>query len=173
MNAEYSGGDFQRGAQAMREMLARFVEQGGDAVTAASIRANWHPGWDEDPGPPPDVIGTWEALECPEGEALYSEWRASVAGDDDHRPDLSPQGLSSTARMLERWALPMLPANRHGQVPFLRGLIESAIRDLRGVAIRDGGFLGPHIAQRIEAGTAETEGLGSREPGPAQQDAPQ
>jgi len=28
-------------------------------------------------------------------------------------------------------------------------------------------------AQGIEAGTAETEGLGSREPGPAQQDAPQ
>jgi hypothetical protein len=25
-------------AQAMREMLARFVEQGGDATTAASIR---------------------------------------------------------------------------------------------------------------------------------------
>jgi hypothetical protein len=37
-------------ARAMREMLARFVEQGGDATTAASIRANWHPGWGEDPG---------------------------------------------------------------------------------------------------------------------------
>ena len=37
-------------AQAMREMLARFVEQGGDATTAASIRANWIPGWGKDPG---------------------------------------------------------------------------------------------------------------------------
>lgn len=38
--------------QHCREMLARFVEQGGDAVTAASIRANWNPSWGEDPGPP-------------------------------------------------------------------------------------------------------------------------
>lgn len=42
---------FVDGAQACREMLARFVEQGGDAATAASIRANWHPGWGNDPGP--------------------------------------------------------------------------------------------------------------------------
>lgn len=41
---------FIRGAQACREMLARFVEQGGDAVTAQSIRANWHPDWNIDPG---------------------------------------------------------------------------------------------------------------------------
>ncbi len=41
---------FVGGAQAAREMLARFVEQGGDATTAASIRANWHPGWGPDPG---------------------------------------------------------------------------------------------------------------------------
>lgn len=139
---EYAGEDFQRGAQAMREMLARFVEQGGDATTAASLRANWHPGWNDDPGPPPAVIDTWEAPECPEGEALYAEWSKSVAEDEDHKPDLSPQGLSATARMLEQWAIPMLPANRHGQIPFLRGMIECAIRDLRLVAIRDGGFIG-------------------------------
>jgi hypothetical protein len=41
---------FRAGAQAAREMMARFVEQGGDAVTAASIRANWHPGWGKNPG---------------------------------------------------------------------------------------------------------------------------
>ena len=46
---------FVLGAQAAREMIARFVEQGGDAVTAASIRANWHPGWGKDPGKPDDV----------------------------------------------------------------------------------------------------------------------
>lgn len=46
---------FVEGAQAMREMLARFVEQGGDYVTAASIRANWHPGWGKDPGRPEKV----------------------------------------------------------------------------------------------------------------------
>lgn len=39
------------GARAMREMLARFVEQGGDAITAASIRANWVLSWGPDPGP--------------------------------------------------------------------------------------------------------------------------
>lgn len=41
---------FRYGAQACREMMARFVEQGGDTTTAASIRANWHPGWGNDPG---------------------------------------------------------------------------------------------------------------------------
>ena len=41
---------FIAGLQAMREMLARFVEQGGDATTAASIRANWNPSWGKDPG---------------------------------------------------------------------------------------------------------------------------
>jgi hypothetical protein len=46
---------FRRGAQACREMLARFVEQGGDTVTANSIRANWNPAWGTDPGAPEDV----------------------------------------------------------------------------------------------------------------------
>lgn len=41
---------FVLGAQAAREMLARFVEQGGDAVIANSIRLNWNPRWGKDPG---------------------------------------------------------------------------------------------------------------------------
>ena len=54
---------FIAGAQAMREMLARFVEQGGDHITAASLRANWVPSWGKDPGKldgpiPPDC---WSA----------------------------------------------------------------------------------------------------------------
>lgn len=40
---------FVEGLCAMREMLARFVEQGGDAATAASLRANWNPEWGADP----------------------------------------------------------------------------------------------------------------------------
>jgi hypothetical protein len=47
---------FRRGAQACREMLARFVEQGGDATTAASLRANWNPLWGDDPGPPQSIL---------------------------------------------------------------------------------------------------------------------
>lgn len=138
-STEYAGTDFARGAQACREMMARFVEQGGDSVTAASIRANWHPGWGDDPGLPPEVIDTWEAPECPEGEAAYAEWAKSVAEDEDRRADPSPAGLSVTARMLEEWAIPMFPANRAGQIPFARAMIECAIRDLRAVAIRDSG----------------------------------
>lgn len=46
---------FIAGAQQMREMLARFVEQGGDATTAMSIRANWVPNWGPDPGKPDDI----------------------------------------------------------------------------------------------------------------------
>lgn len=41
---------FRKGAQVCREMMARFVEQGGDTTTAGSIRANWNPEWGADPG---------------------------------------------------------------------------------------------------------------------------
>lgn len=43
---------FRAGLLACREYMARFVEQGGDTVTAASIRANWWPSLGTDPGPP-------------------------------------------------------------------------------------------------------------------------
>lgn len=41
--------EFIRGAAACRETMARFVEQGGDATTANSIRLNWNPAWGEEP----------------------------------------------------------------------------------------------------------------------------
>lgn len=51
---------FVEGLQAMREMLARFVEHGGNPVIAASIRANWNPSWGADPGRPDDIAkGPW------------------------------------------------------------------------------------------------------------------
>ena len=59
---------FRLGAQGCREMMARFVEQGGDAVTAGSIRANWNPVWGADPGPPTDQ--NYEILR----EVPYSVW---------------------------------------------------------------------------------------------------
>jgi hypothetical protein len=46
---------FRRGVQTCREMMARFIEQGGDHVTAQSIRANWNPNWGADPGKPTDA----------------------------------------------------------------------------------------------------------------------
>lgn len=42
------------GAQVCREMMARFIEQGGDATTANSVRQNWRPSWGDDPGAPSD-----------------------------------------------------------------------------------------------------------------------
>ena len=50
---------FVAGLQAMREMLARFVEQGGDPAIAKSIRLNWRPDWGEDPGQPETIATTW------------------------------------------------------------------------------------------------------------------
>jgi hypothetical protein len=44
--------DFIAGLLAMREMLARFVEQGGDPVIAQSMRLNWNPSWGVDPARP-------------------------------------------------------------------------------------------------------------------------
>lgn len=46
---------FIEGAQACREMMARFVEQEGHHDIAASIRANWNPDWGKDPGRPDEV----------------------------------------------------------------------------------------------------------------------
>lgn len=43
---------FRAGLLACREYMARFVEQGGDHVTAQSIRANWWPRLGADPGAP-------------------------------------------------------------------------------------------------------------------------
>lgn len=43
---------FRAGLLACREYMARFVEQGGNADIAASIRANWWPSLGDDPGPP-------------------------------------------------------------------------------------------------------------------------
>ena len=40
---------FRAGLLACREYMARFVEQGGDKATAASIRANWWPRLGDDP----------------------------------------------------------------------------------------------------------------------------
>jgi hypothetical protein len=39
------------GAWAMREKLARFLEQLGEKRSAQSIRAVWHESWGNDPGP--------------------------------------------------------------------------------------------------------------------------
>ncbi len=51
---------FVAGAQAMREILARFVEASGYASTARSMRANWHPDWGKDPGAPETIAdGPW------------------------------------------------------------------------------------------------------------------
>lgn len=48
---------FRLGAQGCREMMARFVDQGGygDQNIVSSIRANWHPGWGDDPGRPNEI----------------------------------------------------------------------------------------------------------------------
>ena len=53
---------FALGAAQARDMLARFVEQGGHAEIANSIRLNWHPGWGKDPGKPERVAtDCWDA----------------------------------------------------------------------------------------------------------------
>ena len=55
---------FVAGARACREMMARFVEQGGDRNIAISIRANWNPSWGKDPGRPDRVAtGAWDDVE--------------------------------------------------------------------------------------------------------------
>lgn len=50
---------FIAGLQAMREMLARFIEQGGNPEIAESVRLNWKDSWGKDPGRPEEI-----AVDC-------------------------------------------------------------------------------------------------------------
>jgi len=87
---------FIEGAQAMREMLARFVEQGGHVEIANSIRLNWKPSWGRDPGRPETVAeDAWNAYaikrnqprglsagEAPSAETVNSNSQAIASGDE-------------------------------------------------------------------------------------------
>lgn len=64
---------FRAGLLACREYMARFVEQGGDATTAASIRANWWPRLGDDPGAPRlfDFAELCEEVDGPDGKMEF------------------------------------------------------------------------------------------------------
>lgn len=121
--ASLPGNHFMRGAQACREMMARFVEATHPEI-ATSIRLNWHPGWGGDPGRPAGVVATWEPEPCPEGEAKYAAYRDADVDADE--PD-----LELTARMLETWGPVVEPAYPNGQITFTRGMMTSAAETIR------------------------------------------
>lgn len=64
---------FRAGLLACREYMARFVEQGGDATTAASIRANWWPWLGDDPGAPRlyDFTELCNEVDGPDGKPQF------------------------------------------------------------------------------------------------------
>jgi hypothetical protein len=64
---------FRAGLLACREYMARFVEQGGNTATAASIRANWWPSLGDDPGPPRlfDLAEVCDECDGPEGKPIF------------------------------------------------------------------------------------------------------
>lgn len=130
-------GHFQRGAQACREMMARFVEVTHPQI-AQSIRLNWHPGWGGDPGQPPFVAATWEPFLCPEGEASYASYQAT-----EHNPE---PDLALTATMLETWGPVVEPASPDGRVSFTRAMMASAAESIRA-----------HLAQNEGVDAVECE----------------
>lgn len=69
---------FRAGLLACREYMARFVEQGGDKVTAASIRANWWPRLGDDPGAPRLFLFEELADENPDGTITCKDIDPSV-----------------------------------------------------------------------------------------------
>lgn len=69
---------FRAGLLACREYMARFVEQGGDKTTAASIRANWWPHLGDDPGAPRLFQFDEVAEEKPNGGIASKPISASV-----------------------------------------------------------------------------------------------
>ena len=74
------------GAQECREMMARFVEEGGDVVTAASIRANWNSQWGIDPGAPRNMRdhGWLGPALHDKVEAIVSD-RAMIAAQEEEK----------------------------------------------------------------------------------------
>lgn len=60
------------------ERMARFVEQGGDVTTAASIRANWWPTLGDDPGAPRQLNFDELADEQPDGKIRCKDIAPSV-----------------------------------------------------------------------------------------------
>jgi hypothetical protein len=70
---------FRAGLLACREYMARFIEQGGDAVTAASVRANWWPQLGDDPGAPRlfDFTEVCEEREGPDGKSIFKSLEIS------------------------------------------------------------------------------------------------
>lgn len=94
---------FVTGAQAMREMLARLVEQGGDKSTAASLRANWPPSWGADPG---RIVGT-----------------LPVPGDD------APMPRSETARPLDQATLVACQRYLHRRAVEIRATVDAPGND--------------------------------------------
>ncbi len=73
---------FRAGLLACREYMARFVEQGGDATTAASIRANWWPSLGDDPGGPRlfDFAEICDEIEGADGRTEYRSKDTCLSG---------------------------------------------------------------------------------------------
>ena len=67
-------------------MMARFVEEGGDVVTAASIRANWNSQWGIDPGAPRNMRdhGWLGPALHDKVEAIVSD-RAMIAAQEEEK----------------------------------------------------------------------------------------
>lgn len=106
---------FRAGAQECREMMARFVEQGGGipirggphVLIAQSIRANWNPAWGPDPGPPRNMRDHgWL------GPDLHDKAEALIAGS---RPAESSASPSTEGSALLPPAEPLPPLNTDGE----------------------------------------------------------
>lgn len=72
---------FRAGLLACREVMARFVEQGGSDIEkkiAISIRANWWPSLGDDPGPPRKLNWDEIADEKPDGKIDCKDMSPSV-----------------------------------------------------------------------------------------------
>lgn len=74
---------FRAGLLACREYMARFIEQGGDTTTAASIRANWWPHLGDDPGAPRlfDFAEVCEESDGSDGKPVFKSLDVSPSAE--------------------------------------------------------------------------------------------
>lgn len=87
---------FRAGLLACREIMARFVEQGGDSATAQSIRLNWFPQLGPDPGSPRLFEWAEIADEKPDDRIEHKPINASV--------EALPYALAFVNERVDVWA---------------------------------------------------------------------
>lgn len=68
------------------------------------------------------------------GEEIYRQYQQQVR--KEHPPDGTIDSLRTVVSMIQQYAIPELPANENGQIPFMRAIFESVIEEIEASICR-------------------------------------